>query len=159
MLDSGTSSSNAKKAPKTAALSRLFSPMSSTITRRALEVAELIEETGGAQKSLAQLANQHNYLDDFHQSLAILHRCLTSVNNGWPGDRQMWRTYDTLAQALNALHFYAAAADFQKASLDLGLKEFRDPAQISVSYVHLASIFKKLQNYNEAITLAQLGLK
>jgi len=132
---------------------------SNTITRRALEVAELIGETVGAQKSLAQLANQHNYLDDFHQSLAILHRCLQSVNNGWPGGRQMWRTYDTLAQALNALHFYAAAADFQKESLDLGLKEFQDPSQISVSYVHLASIFKKLQNYNEAITLAQLGFK
>src|SRR5262249_35383288 len=33
MLDSGTSSSNAKKAPKTAALSRLFSPMSSLMVR------------------------------------------------------------------------------------------------------------------------------
>src|SRR5262249_10922256 len=124
---------------------------SNTITTQALEVAEKFEETDGAQKSLAQLANKHKRLDDFHQSLANLHRCLKYASDSWPGDRQMWRTYDTLAQVLYALHFYAAAADYQKETLYIGLKKFQDPAHVSVSYAQLASIFEKLHNYNEAI--------
>jgi tetratricopeptide (TPR) repeat protein len=67
----------------------------------------------------------------------------------------MWRTYDTLAQVLNGLQLYSAAADYQRATLDLGLKEFKDPAQLSVSYMQLASIYSKLQNYREALDLSQ----
>ena len=126
-------------------------------TTGALEVAARINDSAGAQKSLAQLANIHKYLDDFDQSLDDLNRCLDEAFSHWPGQRQMWRTYDTLAQVLVSLRFYPAAADYQKEAIRLASKDSQDQTFISTSYLRLGSIYGMLGDNAEAIRLAQTG--
>jgi CHAT domain-containing protein/soluble cytochrome b562 len=130
-------------------------------TLQALKVAERIDDTYSVQKSLAQQANLSKYFDDFHQSLGYLHQCLELSAESWPGSRQMWRTYDTMAQVLYGLRYYSAAGNFQKETVYLAeaATENRDPILLSVSYAQLASIYAKQNNFDEATRLARKGLK
>ena len=126
-------------------------------TKEALRISERISDAYTAHKSTAQLANQYKYIDDYQLSLDYMRRCLESARDFWPGARQMWRDYDTLAEVLSAMGLYAASADFEKESLLLALESIPDPALIHVSYSHLGLIESKLHNYQDAIRHAQLG--
>ncbi len=126
-------------------------------TERAIKIAKQINDTYGFQKNSAQLANHYKYLDDFHQSLDQLHDIVESEASGWPGQRQMWRTYDTMAQVLHGLRYYSSAGGFQKETLYLAQMEDRDPSLLSVSYAQLSSIYGKQNNFDEAIKLAEKG--
>ena len=126
-------------------------------TKKALWISERISDGYGAHKNIAQLANQYKYIDDYQLSLDYMRRCLESTRTFWPGARQMWRDYDTLAEVLSAMGLYTAAADYEKEALLLALETLQDPAFIHVSYSHLGYIYGKLQNYPAAIKHAQLG--
>ncbi len=132
---------------------------SNEVTSEAVKTARQISDTYGLQKGLAQLGNQHKILKDFDQSLAYIYFCLESAANVWPSSRQMWRTYDTLAQVLNALQFYAAAADYQKETLDLARQGTQDPSFATISFAHLSFINSKLQDTDEAFILALQGVE
>jgi len=126
-------------------------------TKEALKISEQLSDGYGAHKNIAQLANQYKYIDDYQLSLDYMRRCLESARNFWPGARQMWRDYDTLAEVLSAMGLYTASADYEKESLLLALESLPDPAFIHVSYSHLGYIEAKLKSYQDAINHAQLG--
>jgi CHAT domain-containing protein len=132
--------------------------LSNRITARAAETARRIDDAYGLQKSQAQLAYHYKHLDDFDQSLSNLHGCMEASSDVWPGDRQMWRSYDTMAQVHFALRNYAAALDYQRETLLLGDKISSDSSFRSVSYSEMASILGKLQFYDQAVEMAQKGL-
>ncbi|MGH9428474.1 MAG: hypothetical protein ACRD2L_19480, partial [Terriglobia bacterium] len=127
-------------------------------TEEAVEVANRINDVHGFHKNLAQLANFHRFLDDFDQSLSNLHRCLEEAPANWPGLRQMWRTYDTMAQVLVSSRFYATAADFQKEALWLASNGPNDFKFIADSCIRLAAIYGTLGYNGEAKNLIQIGL-
>jgi CHAT domain-containing protein len=127
------------------------------LTKQALEISRQIEDSYSIQKNLTQLANHYKFVNDYEQSFNQLNRSLSAARACWPGSRQMWRTYDMLAEVFNGSEFYAAAADCEKEALSLALEETRDPGLTYVSYVHLGLIYERLQNPPEALRLAQRG--
>lgn len=127
------------------------------LTKQALQISRQIEDIYSIQKNLTQLANHYKFVGDYQQSLTQLNRSMSAARTCWPGARQMWRTYDTLAEVLNGSEFYAAAADCEKEALSLALEETRDPGFTYLSYVHLGIIYERLHNPPEALRLAQLG--
>lgn len=126
------------------------------LTKSALQISSRIEDSYGVQKNLAQLANHYKLVNDYQHSFDQLNRVLSAARVCWPGSRQMYRTYETLAEVLIGSEFYAAAADCEKEALSLAL-EIQDPVFTYICYVHLGVIYERLQNPPEAVRLAQLG--
>jgi len=126
-------------------------------TKQALQISEEISDSYNTQRSLAQIADLYRKLGNYELSATYLNRCLEQINVVWPGNRQMWRSCNQLTQVLAARRFNAASAAYASEALRIAFA-LEDPYCIYVSYVHLALIYSKQQNYTEAIRLAQLGL-
>jgi CHAT domain-containing protein len=126
-------------------------------TTQALRISEEISDVYNTQRSLAQIADQYRKLGNYELSTIYLNRCLEQISAGWPGNRQMWRNCDQLTQVLSARRLNASASAYANEALRLAL-ETKDLSCIYVSYVHLALIHSRHQDYAEAIKLAQLGL-
>lgn len=126
-------------------------------TRQALQISEEISDSYNIPRSLAQIADLYRKLGNYELSATYLNRCLEQISVAWPGNRQMWRSYNQLTQILAARRFNAASAAYAREALSLAF-ELNDPSCIYISYVHLALIYSKQQDYTEAIRLAQLGL-
>lgn len=127
------------------------------ITKQALQVGERAQDSYAIQKNLGQLANHYKFVGDYQKSFAQLNRSLGAARDRWPGARQMWRTYEMLAELLIVSEYYAAAADCEKEALSLALEETQDPGLTYVSYVHLGIIYERLHNPPEALQFAQRG--
>ena len=125
-------------------------------TIQALQVSEEISDNYNTQRSLAQIADQYRKLGNYELATAYLNRCLKEISVAWPGNRQMWRSCDQLTQVLAARRLNAAADAYASESLRLALEE-EDSWFTYVSYIHLAILRSKQQDYAEAIRLAQLG--
>lgn len=126
-------------------------------TDESLALSEEIGDTYTVQKNLAQQADKYRILGDHRQMLKYLGRCLEQSMLSWPGARQMWRNYDTAANAFLALGLYPAAFAYNKESLRLGLTE-EDPSMIYVSLTHLGVVTSQLQNQEDGIELARQAL-
>lgn len=126
-------------------------------TDQSLALSEQIGDNYTVQKNLAQQADKYRILGDHHQMLKYLGRCLEQSKAAWPGARQMWRNYDTAANAFLALGLYPAAFAYNKESLRLGLTE-EDPSMIYVSLTHLGVVTSQLRNQEEGIELARQAL-
>ncbi|MFL6214354.1 MAG: CHAT domain-containing protein [Blastocatellia bacterium] len=126
-------------------------------TSQALEISEKISDGYNIQRSLAQIADQYRKLGNYELATSYLNRCLEQVSAAWPGDRQMWRNCDQLTQVFNAKRLNAAAAAYASEALRLAL-EMKDPTFTYISYVHLALLHSKQEDYAGAIHLAQLGV-
>lgn len=126
-------------------------------TKKSLKISKRLDDSYNVQKNLAQLAQEYNTLGNYDQALIYIHRCLESANDDWPGARQMWRSYDTMAQTLKATGRLAAAADYQREALHLALGEANDPSFTYVSYVHLGMIYGEMDKFAEGIELAEKG--
>jgi CHAT domain-containing protein len=127
-------------------------------SKLSLKIARAIVDPLGEQKSLSQLANQYSYLGDLRQSLDYLQQYQSSADAYPPSERQMWRNGVILAEVVNSLDYYAAAADYQKEALRIAQKS-SNPDQLYLSYVRLGNLYGRLQNYDTALQYAQLGLK
>ena len=127
------------------------------LTKQALQISTRIDDNYAIQKNMGQLANHYKFVGDYQQSFGQLNRSLGVARDRWPGERQMWRTYETLADVLVGSEYYAAAADCEKEALSLALEETHDPGLTYVSYVHLGIIYERLHNPPEALQLAQRG--
>lgn len=127
------------------------------LTKQALQLSRRIDDNYAIQKNMAQLANNYKFVGDYQQSFAQLKRSLGTARDRWPGERQMWRTYETLAEVLIGSEYYAAAADCEKEALSIALEMTHDPGLTYLSYVHLGIIYERLNNPPEALQLAQRG--
>jgi CHAT domain-containing protein len=126
-------------------------------TSQALQISVEIDDAYNIQRSLAQIADQYRKLGNYQLSTTYLSRCLNQISAAWPGNRQMWRNCDQFTQVLSAKRLNAAAAAYASEALRLAI-ETNDPSYVYISYIHLALIYAKQQNYGEAIRLAQIGL-
>lgn len=127
-------------------------------TEEALRISEQINDLYNIQRSLAQIADQYKKLANYELATTYLNRCLKQMSVSWPGIRQMWRNCDQLTQVLAASRLDAAATDYANEALRLAL-ETGDSTFTYVSYVHLALLRARQQDYSEALELAQLGLE
>ena len=89
--------------------------------------------------------------------LKYLGRCLEQSEVLWPGVRQMWRNYDSAANAFQALGLYPAALAYGMEAFRLSIEE-EDPSTIYVSLTHLGVIYSRLRNPERGIELARQGL-
>jgi len=125
-------------------------------TEQTLEISKEMNDGYNTQRSLAQIADQYRKLGDYGLATTYMNRCLKEMSTAWPGNRQTWRNCDQFVQVLTARRLNAAAAAYANEALQLAL-ETKDSSNIYVSYIHLALIRSKQQDYTEAIRLAQLG--
>lgn len=126
-------------------------------TDQSLALSEQVGDTYTVQKNLAQQADKYRILGDHKQMLKYLGRCLEQSEVSWPGARQVWRNYDTAANAFLVLGLYPAAFAFNKESLRVSLAE-EDPSLIYVSLTHLGVVTSQLRNQEEGIELARQAL-
>jgi CHAT domain-containing protein len=125
-------------------------------TSHALQISEAISDSYNTQRSLEQIADQYRKLGNYGLATSFLNRCLDQSSAVWPGNRQMYRTWDQLTQVLSARRLNDAAAAYAGEALRVAEK-IEAPTFIYVSYTHLALIHAKQQDYAEALRLAQLG--
>ncbi len=121
-----------------------------------LEISTKIADVYNLQKNLSSLANGYRSLGQRQASLAYLELCLESADAHWPGGRQMYRNYYVGGDVLNSFGYQAAAAEFEKAAIQLAIEE-SDPILQNQSYVALTAIYLKLKNYPEALKYAGLS--
>ncbi len=123
---------------------------------QSLEISKKINDVYNIQKNLAVLAYAYRNLGNRQESLTYTHKGLESAEACWPGARQMYRNYYAAGGVLNAFGYFAAAAEYEKAALQLALEE-ADPLLEHQSHVHLAAIYTKLRDYAEAFRHAMLS--
>lgn len=126
-------------------------------TDQSLALSEQIGDTYTVQKNLAQQADKYRALGNHPQMLKYIGRCLEQSETAWPGARQMWRNYDSAANAFQAVGLYTAALAYGTEALRLGVEE-EDPSTIYVSLTHLGIIYSRLGNHERGIELARQGL-
>lgn len=120
-------------------------------SRQALTLSEQIDDVNGILKSLVQLADEYNLLNDVQSSLDFLQRGLLLASD-LPAEssQEVWGVHTTIAFNLNALRLHSAAIEYQREALRLALEANR-PLLISRSYDYLASTYSATGNYEEAI--------
>jgi CHAT domain-containing protein len=123
---------------------------------QSLNISLKINDVYNAQKNLSSLANSYKNLGKREESLTYIARCLKSSQAHWTGARQMYRNYYTTAGVLNSFGYHDAAAEYEKAALQLALEE-ADPVLQNQSYVALAAIYSRLRDYPEALKYANLS--
>jgi CHAT domain-containing protein len=126
-------------------------------TEQSLALSEQTGDTYTVQKNLAQQADKYRTLGNYPEMLKYIGRCLEQSEASWPGVRQMWRNYDSAANAFQALDLYPAALAYGTEAFRLGVEE-EDPSIIYVSLTHLGVIYSRLQNPERGIELARQGL-
>lgn len=129
------------------------------LSARALGIFEGLSDSYGIQKCLSQLGNLYRYLGSLNQSLGYIQRGLYVAQPFAYSPRQMWRNYETAMQLFYAMGLNAAALVYGHEALRLSRDEFRDPAATYLTYLHLGLVYSKLRKYDEALRLADEGLK
>ncbi|HJQ27006.1 MAG TPA: CHAT domain-containing protein [Blastocatellia bacterium] len=122
--------------------------------RESLEISRRINDEYNTQRNLTSLAYFFRYLGDRKEAFAYMQQCLDRTSRCMPGPRQMYRNLDTAAGILNAFGYFAAAAAYEEAALQLAI-EASDPGFKHLSYMQLGAIYTKLQNYPEALKSAE----
>lgn len=126
---------------------------------RALVIANEIADTYMQQKILAQVANEYVSLAAPGRALSYIRQALSLTDLYYVSPRQQWRNYNFAADILFDLHIFAAAVEYGRESLRLAQDEFRDPTTIHDSFVRLGRLYGGLENFPEAIHLAEQGLQ
>jgi CHAT domain-containing protein/tetratricopeptide (TPR) repeat protein len=123
---------------------------------QSLNISQKINDVYNAQKNLSSLANSYKNLGKREESLNYIARCLKSSQAHWTGGRQMYRNYYTTAGVLNSFGYHHAAAEYEKAALQLAIEE-ADPVLQNQSYIALAAIYSRLRDFPEALKYANLS--
>ena len=126
--------------------------------RRALSIAEDIDDTYNNQKVLSQLASEYNQLGQSQRALDYHWRSLKLTDSGNSSFRQQWRNNLYTARTLVTLNLYAAAAAFGGEMLHLALENIKEPGVIHYSYLYLGQIYGGQQRFEEAFRLTSASL-
>jgi CHAT domain-containing protein len=123
-------------------------------SRQALMLSEQIGDANGILKTLVQLADEYDSLNDAAASLGFLRRGLTvAADIPAESSQEVWGVHTTVAFNLNALQLHRAAIEYQREALRLALEANR-PLLIARSYDYLASTYSTIGNHAEAISHA-----
>lgn len=124
--------------------------------RRSLDTSIAIRDEYQVQKELTNFAMIYRVLGNHDQSLTYLQRGLGSAAIFWPGQRQMWRDYETATLVLYSANLPAGAAAYAAEGLQLAVAE-KDESLIYISWVHLGLARSRLGKYDEALQNIQQG--
>lgn len=117
---------------------------------RSLKLAEEAQDAYGLLSALSFLIETYRQLGSYGQALSYAQSALATAEIIPSETKQIWLQYGTIAWSFNSLGFHDAAAEYQKAALRLAL-ELGEPSKISISYVRLGTIYREMQNYDEAL--------
>ena len=123
---------------------------------RSLDISYKISDVYNIQKNLSSLANSYRNLGKRQESLTYIQRCLESSQAHWTGARQMYRNYYTAGGVLNSFGYYAVAAEYEKAALQIAIEQ-ADPVLENQSYVALSAIYANLKDFSEGNRYAELS--
>lgn len=125
-------------------------------SNQALKLSTQLQDTNGLLKSLIQMADAYQSLNQTKVSLGLLQRSLTLLNNSAPEPMQAWGIYFATALNCKSLGFYTAALEYQRETLRLALT-IKRPLPISRSYEYLGLVLSDLKHHDEAIKNIQLA--
>jgi CHAT domain-containing protein len=126
---------------------------------KALLLANEIADTYMQQKILAQLAQEYGRLASPGRSLGYIQRALSLTDLYYVSLRQMWRNYNFAADIFYELKLFSAAADCGRESLRLATDKLSDPSTTHSSLVRLGRLYGGLNDFREAIRLAEESLQ
>jgi CHAT domain-containing protein len=116
-----------------------------------------VADDNGVLRNLIQLANINLSLGKYNDSLRVVQEGLMLSSQIAAEASQTVALYAIGAVNYNALGLYAAALDYEKEAVRLGI-EMKNPLVTSRMFVHLGMIYAKLENYDEAIKNIKHGL-
>lgn len=123
----------------------------------ALRISEEIGDHYNIQRNATALAYHYKNIANYQSALFYLERTLQQSQIVWPGERQMWRTYDAATRIFTLLGWHATAIAYGREALQQSLSERPDPTFVYLSYTHLGLIYAKLRHYAEALQHTRLG--
>jgi CHAT domain-containing protein len=126
-------------------------------TRKAVQISTDIGDSYDTQRSLSQIADQYRKLGNYQLATTYSTICLSQMSAQYPGPRQAWRTFQQVASLLAARWLNDAAAAYAGEALSLAKADV-DVGFACVSYLDLALLRSRQQDYAEAIGLARLAL-
>ncbi len=122
---------------------------------RSAQLAEEAHDTYGLLSALSLLMELHRYLGNYDQAINYVPRVLAASDFAEP--KQTWLNYNDVSWTFNSLGLYAAAADYQKAALQLALNS-GELQMICVSYVRLGVVYGNEKRFDEALATVQKAL-
>jgi CHAT domain-containing protein/lipoprotein NlpI len=123
---------------------------------RAAKESEQAGDRAGEVRHLFMVANTYNLIGDSSKSLSFVQRGLTLAENLPIEPRQQMYIYGVTTDSFSALEMFAVALDYQKEALRISEEE-KEPITTSRYYQDLGKIYRKLNNYSEAIRYAKLA--
>lgn len=124
---------------------------------KALDIYESIQDSSGELSSLQGLVANYQELGELYKSTGFAFRALEVARFYSSDPFEVWPFYQHAASNLNALGFSTVALGFCESAVSLAI-ESRAPLLRSRSYALLASIHRKLHNYEAALKNGQLAL-
>lgn len=122
---------------------------------RSARMAEESHDKYGLLSALSLLMELHRYLGNYDQAVGYVPRVLTASDFAEP--KQTWLNYNDVSWTFNSLGLYAAAADYQKAALQLALKS-GELQMICVSYVRLGVVYGNEKRFDDALATVRKAL-
>lgn len=119
----------------------------------ALTQFEHIGDVNGALKSLTQLADLNQLLNQIPRSLSYLSRALGLAETSESDSQQLWGTLNQIGFSMASLKLNAAALFYQKEALQLALKA-GIPLLSSRSYSYVGAAYAAMQMYPQALDQA-----
>lgn len=119
----------------------------------ALTQFEHIGDVNGALKSLTQLADLNQLLNQIPRSLSYLSRALALAETSESDSQQLWGALNQIGFSMASLKLNAAALFYQKEALQLALKA-GIPLLSSRSYSYVGAAYAAMQMYPQALDQA-----
>lgn len=123
---------------------------------RAVKESEQAGDRASEMAHLLQAAGTYGFIGDSTNSLNFVQRGLKLAESLLIEPRQQMIIYSVAKDSFSSLEMFAVALDYQKEALRIS-KEVKEPLTISRCYQGLGVIYRKLNNYSEAIKYAKLA--
>lgn len=127
-------------------------------SERSLELSKRLEDENGELKSATQLASIYRAVGRNRESLGLVRQGLQLADALSADNNQRVSFYSTAAWDFSALGMYETALLYQQETLRLA-DQRKNPLSLSRYFIHLGLIYRKLNDYENAINSVRRGLE
>jgi CHAT domain-containing protein/Tfp pilus assembly protein PilF len=127
-------------------------------SERSLELSKRLEDENGELDSVTLLASLYRAVGRYRESLGLTQQGLQLADALSADNWQRAGFYSTAAWDFSALGMYETAMLYQQETLRLA-DQRKNPLSLSRYFIHLGLIYRKLNDYENAISAVRRGLE
>lgn len=127
-------------------------------SERSLELSKQLEDENGELRSVTLLASIYRAVGRSRESLGLVRQGLQLADALAADNGQRASFYSTAAWDFSALGMYETALLYQQETLRLAAQR-KNPLSLSRYFIHLGLIYRKLNDYENAIDSVRRGLE